>query len=94
MSRAAPGHRLPVLVARGTRLAVALVSAATLAVVLAGGVLAASPTPGVGGDPRSSGEGPGLIGDPAFAIVAVLAIGAASVVLTLAFIRLTGGRTR
>lgn len=55
--------------------------------------LAASPSPAVpGGDPRSSGQGPGLVGDPAFALLAVLAIGLGSVVATLAYVRLTGRR--
>ena len=59
--------------------------------------LAASPTPtaGVGGDPRSSGQGPGLVGDPLFAVVAVVTIGVAALVLTLAYVRLTDrGRSR
>jgi hypothetical protein len=55
--------------------------------------LAASPSPGVpGGDPRSSGQGPGLVGDPAFALLAVVLIGLGSVVATLAYVRLTGRR--
>jgi hypothetical protein len=55
--------------------------------------MAASPSPGiVGGDPRSSGQGPGLVGDPAFALVAVLAIGGASVLGTLLYLRLTADR--
>ncbi len=74
--------------------ATAIVSALTIVVLSAGTVVAASPTPGVGGDPRSAGEGPGLMGDPAFAILAVISIGVGALVLTLAFIRLTGGRTR
>jgi hypothetical protein len=53
-------------------------------------VLGAEPTPGAaGGDPRSSGQGPGLVGDPLFAIGAVVAIGLASVVLTIAYVRFT-----
>ncbi|MGZ8514313.1 MAG: hypothetical protein ACXW4H_04325 [Candidatus Limnocylindrales bacterium] len=53
--------------------------------------LAATPAPSVaaGGDPRSSGQGPGLVGDPAFAILAVVAIGLGAVLLTLAYLRLT-----
>lgn len=55
--------------------------------------LAASPSPDtVGGDPRSSGQGPGLVGDPAFALLAVVAIGLGSVVSTLVYVRLTAGR--
>jgi hypothetical protein len=56
--------------------------------------LAASPSPagGSGGDPRSSGQGPGLVGDPAFALFAVVAIGLGSVVATLVYVRLTARR--
>jgi len=55
--------------------------------------LAASPSPGAPvGDPRSSGQGPGLVGDPAFALLAVVFIGLGSVVATLAYVRLTGRR--
>ena len=54
-------------------------------------ILAATPAPSAaaGGDPRSSGQGPGLVGDPAFALLAVLAIGLGAVLLTLAYLRLT-----
>ena len=58
----------------------------------AGTVMGASPTPAIGGDPRSSGQGPGLVGDPLFAVLAVLAIGLATLAITLIYIRLTGGR--
>lgn len=56
--------------------------------------LGASPSPstGAGGDPRSSGQGPGLVGDPVFAVLAVVAIGLASLAVTLAYVRLTGRR--
>ena len=54
---------------------------------------AATPTPAAGaGDPRSSGEGPGLVGNPAFAIVGVLAVVVLAVLLSVAYVRLTGGR--
>ena len=70
---------------------VRLVAAASW-MVLAIPVMAASPSPspGTGGDPRSSGQGPGLVGDPLFALLLVLAIGLGSFVLTLAYVRLTG----
>jgi hypothetical protein len=57
-------------------------------------VLAASPSPSVavGGDPRSSGQGPGLVGDPAFAVLGVVAIGLGAVLLTLVYLRLTSPR--
>lgn len=56
--------------------------------------LAASPSPttGSGGDPRSSGQGPGLVGDPLFALLAVVAIGLGALVVTLLYVRLTGRR--
>ncbi|HJW21836.1 MAG TPA: hypothetical protein VJ506_05345 [Candidatus Limnocylindrales bacterium] len=56
--------------------------------------LAADPSPAptsMGGDTRSSGEGPGLVGAPGAAIVAVLALGLASVGATLLYVRATGG---
>ena len=53
--------------------------------------MAASPRPGTeAGDPRSSGQGPGLVGDPGFAVLAVVVIGLAAVVATLAWVRMTG----
>ena len=66
----------------------ALVSAVT------GTALAASPEPSavVGGDPRSSGQGPGLVGDPLTAIALVLLIGIGTVVVTALYVRFTGGR--
>jgi len=61
---------------------------------LATSVVAASPSPtaGSGGDPRSSGQGPGLVGDPLVALLAVLAIGGLALMLTLAYVRMTGRR--
>ena len=60
---------------------------------LAAVTLAATPTPGTeAGDPRSSGQGPGLVGDPLFAVLAVIVIGVTAVLLTLAWIRLTPRR--
>ncbi len=53
--------------------------------------LAASPSPATGGDPRSSGEGPGLVGDPLRAIVIVMVVALAAILGTLGWIRLTGG---
>jgi hypothetical protein len=51
--------------------------------------LAASPSPASGGDPRSSGEGPGLVGEPGLAILAVVVIAAVTIGVTLAYVRLT-----
>ena len=53
--------------------------------------LAASPTPATGGDPRSSGEGPGLVGEPGIAILVVVIIAVTAILVTTAWIRLTGG---
>jgi hypothetical protein len=55
--------------------------------------LAASPSPAGGaGDPRSPGEGPGLVGEPLVAIVIVVVIGLGAVAATLLWIRLTPRR--
>ena len=84
------------LVAAGVCFAGALVW--WLAEALIGGgvaaALAASPDPTLrpGSDTRTSGGGPGLVGDPLFAIVIVLAVGVLSVAGSLAWIRMTGGR--
>jgi hypothetical protein len=58
--------------------------------------LAASPAPttAAGGDPRSAGQGPGLVGDPLLAIMIVAAIGLVTLVATLLWIRATGGPRR
>ena len=59
--------------------------------------LAASPSPTPGpalGDPRSSGQGPGLVGDPMSAIVIVVAIAFLTIVVTLLYVRATAGRPR
>jgi hypothetical protein len=49
-----------------------------------------SPAGGGGGDPRSNGQGPGLVGSPGFAVLVVLGIALASVLLTSAYVRWTG----
>jgi hypothetical protein len=56
-------------------------------------VLAASPaaSPVAGGDTRSAGEGPGLVGSPVLAIGGVLALGLAAAALTLLYVRATDG---
>ena len=61
---------------------------------LGGGVataLAASPDPTLrpGSDTRTSGGGPGLVGDPLLALLGVLGIAAVSVIATLAYVRFT-----
>jgi hypothetical protein len=47
-----------------------------------------------GGDPRSSGQGPGLVGNPGLALLSVIVIGLVAVVGTLIYLRLTAGRDR
>jgi len=93
---AADGPRRPLVAAMA--LGAGLVSLtigvawAVLGVVTAT-ALAASPGPSAaGGDPRSSGQGPGLVGEPLVAIGLVVAIGLAAAVATLGYVRLTGGR--
>ena len=94
----AEGHRLrPLALAAAMVVGLVLVAlglAWAALVVLATNVLAASPSPSGGtvGDPRSSGQGPGLVGDPLFALVAVVAIGLGALVLTLGYVRLTARR--
>ena len=53
--------------------------------------LAASPLPSIlpGADTRSSGQGPGLVGDPAIALLGVLGIAVGAIVATLLYVRLT-----
>jgi hypothetical protein len=72
---------------------VALVAGVVLALLGSAAALAGSPSPtaAAGGDPRSSGQGPGLVGDPVAAIVLVAAIALASLVATMLYVRLTGG---
>ncbi|MFI5225728.1 MAG: hypothetical protein ACHQ3P_03535 [Candidatus Limnocylindrales bacterium] len=49
------------------------------------------PTPDAGGDTRTAGEGPGLVGAPGFAIGGVILLGLMSAGLTLAYVRFSGG---
>jgi hypothetical protein len=52
-----------------------------------------TPTPGAAGDPRSSGAGPGLVGDPLWAVGIVVAIAVLTLVATLVYVRATANRT-
>jgi hypothetical protein len=76
--------------------ATAAAAATGWALVAASVALAASPEPSqaAGGDPRSAGQGPGLVGDPLFAIALVAAIGLAALAVTLLYVRATGGARR
>lgn len=92
--------RLAALAAGATALAIAfLLQPVFPATGGPGPAAAASPevTPGGGGggDPRSVGEGPGLVGDPLFAVGLVVGIGIVAAGLTALYVRATGGsRTR
>jgi hypothetical protein len=61
---------------------------------LVAAALAASPEPSVaeGGDPRSNGQGPGLVGTPGLAILGVAAIAILAVLVTMVYVRLTASR--
>ena len=74
--------------------AIALIALGFLVLALPGGALAASPDPTAiaGSDTRSAGEGPGLVGAPLAAILAVIGIGLLAALATIAFVRLTDGR--
>lgn len=54
--------------------------------------MAASPSPAPAGDPRSSGEGPGLVGEPGLALLAVALIAVLAVVATMVYVWLTDPR--
>jgi hypothetical protein len=90
MTPSPPSGRRP---ASALAAGLASVAAIALLLLLAGAALAASPSPtaAAGGDPRSSGQGPGLVGDPLAAIVAVAVVALASLAATLLYVRLTGG---
>ncbi len=64
-----------------------------VALIVPAAVLGASPqpTPEAGGDTRSPGEGPGLVGSPLMAIGGVLALGIVAAAGTLLYVRATGG---
>ena len=95
--RARPGRSAAV----GPRRRVAAALTLSMFVVLLGlrlgdpsAAWAASPSPsaGSGGDPRSSGQGPGFVGDAGTAILGTLAIGFGAVVITTLYVRLTPRR--
>jgi hypothetical protein len=76
------------------RTAIAVLAfAAVIWLATASAAFAATPTPSPveGGDPRSSGQGPGLVGDPGFAILGVAVVAVVAIGGTLAYVRFTGG---
>jgi hypothetical protein len=57
--------------------------------------LAAAPSaPAAGGDPRSAGEGPGLVGEPFVALLAVIGIAVVAIVVTTAYVRIAQRREK
>ena len=86
-SRALARHATPWLIAP-------ILLAAACWISGPGEVQAASPqaTSEMAGDPRSSGQGPGLVGDPPVAIGVTLAIGLGAAGSTFAYVRLTSKR--
>jgi hypothetical protein len=73
------------------RLVVAAGAAGASVLALPLAVLGATPVPTAvaAGDPRSSGQGPGLVGDPLTAILVVAAIAVLSIGATLLYVRMT-----
>jgi hypothetical protein len=74
-----------------TALLPAIVAVVPGAAGLVATALAASAEPSIaaGGDPRSNGQGPGLVGTPGLAIVGVIAIAVLAIVITTLYVRLT-----
>ena len=74
---------------RGIRLLLPLVLVASSLTGLTP-VQAQSPSPTIvgSGDPRSEGEGAGLVGSPVLVAFAVIALGAAASIVTLVIVRL------
>ena len=92
-SRPVPGPLRP-RVAGAARVAVGIWAAMTawlLVDALPAFAATPSPTTAQGGDPRSSGQGPGLVGDPLLAIGLVVGIGLLTLGATLLYVRATGG---
>ncbi len=93
-TRALP-ETAPALFVAALFVAALLVAALLVAAVFSPATaLAASPTPDVVGDPRSSGQGPGLVGDPLAAIMIVVLIALVALGATLVYVRVTGGPGR
>ena len=77
-----------------TALLPAIITLVPGAAALVTPVLAATAEPSVaeGGDPRSNGQGPGLVGTPGLAILGVVLIAVVAIVATTAYVRLTAPR--
>jgi hypothetical protein len=77
--------------AAATPWAILAMAAAWLVEAPAAMAASPSPSPAAIGDPRSAGQGPGLVGDPLSAIAIVVLIGLVAVGATLLYVRATGG---
>ena len=77
-----------------SRILATALGAAAAWLASAASTLAASPSPSPAavGDPRSSGQGPGFVGDPLLAIGLVVLIGLAALGVTLLYVRVSGGQ--
>ena len=93
---AAGGPRRPLVAAMALGIGLVSLTIGIVWAVLSSTTLtaiAASPAASAaGGDPRSSGQGPGLVGEPLAAVALVVAIGLVAAVATFGYVRLTGGR--
>jgi hypothetical protein len=74
-----------------TALLPAIVSVVPGAAGLVPHALAATAAPSIaeGGDPRSNGQGPGLVGTPGLAILGVILVAIVAIVVTTLYVRLT-----
>lgn len=78
-----------------TALLPAIVSAVPGAAGLVTPAFAATAAPSIaeGGDPRSNGQGPGLVGTPGLAILGVILIAVVAIVVTTIYVRLSAPRS-
>ena len=84
------------VVARIARTARTFALVFMIAMAVPAAVLAADPSPtaAAAGDPRSAGQGPGLVGDPLWAIGIVAAIAVLTLGACLIYLRATAARQR
>jgi hypothetical protein len=92
--RAAPSEGARASPSPGRRGLAALTLALAVIPWLAVAVLAAEPSPLLVDplDPRAEGEGPGIVGAPLAAAVAVIALGLLAAALTLVYVRFSRRR--